>query len=158
MHGFVCGTVKISSAFISKALVRPKLWKNLATRWSTSRIWTTLEPTTWTWTKPEMKLGVLQKITAGSACTNTHTHRYISSFVHTRARTRTHPELPTWLIHSLFLLLFIPHLIRFPPGKPVLTCLMRSDLADWLVGCLVFGFLAFVNRLPDGLAGCWQAG
>lgn len=101
MHGFVCGTVKISSAFISKALVRPKLWKNLATRWSTSRIWTTLEPTTWTWTKPEMKLGVLQKITAGSACTNTHTHTQIHIFLRTHTRTHTYTPRVADMVNSL---------------------------------------------------------
>lgn len=154
MQGFVCGTVKISSAFISKALVRPKLWKNLATLLSVSPIWTTLKPTTWTQTKPEMKLGVLQKITPGSACIHTHTqiHIFLYSLTHTHIHMHLCSRHGSWSF--LFLQLSISCLIRFPLGKLFLTY-MGSDLTDWLIACFFFFYLScLVNSLADGLVGC----
>lgn len=121
MQGFVCGTVKIFSAFISKALVRPELWKNLATLCCASPIWTTLEPTTWTPTKPEMKLGVLLKITPWSAYRHTRTHRSVSSSI----RSETHICVCPCPRHGscilLFLSLSVLSLIWFPLGKTSLA-------------------------------------
>lgn len=158
MQGFVCGTVKIFSAFISKALVRPELWKNLATLCCASPIWTTLEPTTWTPTKPEMKLGVLQKITPWSAYRHTRTHRSVSSSV----RSETHICVCPCPRHGscilLFLSLSVLSLIWFPLGK---TSLAWWDLI-WPACHSYFSFFSYpdclVNLPADGLVGCWKDG
>lgn len=153
MQGFVYGTVKIFSAFISKAPIRPELWKSLATLRCAPPIWTTLEPTTWTPTKPEMKLGVLQKITPWSAYTDTQIHIFLQMLRHTHLRVSA-PDV----VHasSGFFSLSILSLIWFPLGK--------TSLGWWDLIChSYFPFFppspdCLVNLPADGLVGCWQAG